>query len=79
MGMVLEIDVNGMGKRFTNRTQSEYLNEYWLADSAVKRYFARGIKLELGLGNILDTGYEETNGYAGRSRSLRLTIEYTGD
>ncbi len=79
MGMVLEIDVNGIGKRFTNRTQSEYLNEYWLADSAVNQYFARGIKLELGLGNILDTGYEETNGYTGRGRSLRLTVEYTGD
>jgi outer membrane cobalamin receptor len=82
IGIPLEImlcmDVNGMGKRFTNRTQSEYLGEYWIADAVLKRQLSNSIGIELGAGNILDTRYEETNGYAGRARTLRLTLEYTG-
>ncbi len=83
IGMPLEImlcmDINGVGKRFTNRTQSEYLGEYWIADAALKRQLSHSIGIELGAGNILNTVYEETNGYNGRTRSFRLTLVYTGE
>ncbi|MCD4706856.1 MAG: TonB-dependent receptor [Candidatus Sabulitectum sp.] len=77
--IMLCMDINGMGKRFTNRTQSEYLNEYWIADAALERQLSHSVSMKLGAGNILNTIYEETNGYAGRGRTLRLTLEYTGE
>ncbi|MCK5131439.1 MAG: TonB-dependent receptor [Candidatus Sabulitectum sp.] len=78
-GIVVEMDLSGTGKRFTNRTQSECLDEYWLADCAVNLQFSPLMKVEVGIGNIFDTSYEETNGYTGRRRTLRLTFEYTGE
>ncbi len=75
----ITVALNGMGKRFTNRTQSENLEEYWLMDVSVIRHFFHGINLNFGLDNIMDTFYEETNGYSGSSRSLQLTFEYTGE
>ncbi|MCK5034354.1 MAG: TonB-dependent receptor [Candidatus Sabulitectum sp.] len=79
LGLAVELNVNGMGKRFTNRTQSEYLSEYWIAHAALKRELSHSVSMELGVGNIFNTVYEETNGYAGRGRTLRMTLEYTGE
>jgi len=79
LDLAVELSVNGMGKRFKNRTQSEFLGEYWIADIALSRYFSHEVRIDLGLLNILDTSYEETNGYAGRGRTLRLSLEYTGE
>jgi len=76
---VLSIHINGMGKRFTNRTQSEYLNEYWLADAALARQLLSSLRVEIGATNILNTEYYETSGYTGGGRSLHITFEYTGE
>ncbi|MCK5785501.1 MAG: TonB-dependent receptor [Candidatus Sabulitectum sp.] len=73
------VDLAGMGKRFTNRTQSEYLAEYFIINGTAGRQITAQLSVELGVGNILDTSYEETNGYEGRGRTLRLTFEYTGE
>lgn len=79
LGLAVDLNVNGMGKRFTNRTQSEFLSEYWIAHAALERQLSHSVSMELGAGNIFNTVYEETNGYTGRGRTLRLTLEYTGE
>jgi outer membrane cobalamin receptor len=77
--LLLCIHLSGMGKRFTNRTQSEYLGEYWLLDATLGRQIIPHIRLELGAANIFNTDYYETGGYTGRGRTLRITLEYTGE
>ncbi len=71
--------IAGMGKRFTNRTQTEALDEYYTADVSMGYLFASGVDLEFGIGNLTNTIYEETNGYDGMGRTFRLTTTFTGE
>lgn len=72
-------DLYGTGKRFTNRTQTEYLDEYMLLDLSVSAGISRRISVVLSAGNALNTDYRTGNGYPGRGRTGSLTIEYTGN
>ena len=74
----LRIDLSGTGKRFTNRTQTEYLNEYILLDLSATAEISPGISVKISSGNVLDTDYYTGSGYPGRGRTAGLTIEYTG-
>ena len=75
----LGADISGTGKRFTNRTQSEYLAEYFIISGTLGRRLLPQLAVELGVVNVLDTVYEETSGYNGRGRTFRITFEYTGE
>ncbi len=71
--------ITGIGKRFTNRTQTEALDEYYTADVSVAYHFASEFDLEFGIGNLTNTIYEETNGYNGMGRTFRLTTTFIGE
>ncbi len=77
--LLASLSARGVAKRFTNRTQTIFLKEYWIAGASIERDIAAGVSLEIALENILDTEYSESNGYNGRGRTLRITAEYTGD
>jgi len=77
--VVLKAGVTGMGKRFTDRTQTEYLPEYTVADFSAGRQLSGTTAVEIGVRNAFDTGYQETNGFPGPRRTFRLTFEYTGE
>ncbi len=78
-GVVGSLSGRGVAKRFTNRTQTIFMKEYWIGDASIEREIADGFSLEIAVQNILDTEYSESNGYGGRGRTLRITAEYTGD
>jgi outer membrane cobalamin receptor len=77
--IVLKTGLAGMGKRFTDRTQNEYLSEYTVADFSAGRQLSGTTAVEVGIRNAFDTAYQETNGFPGPRRTFRLTLEYTGE
>lgn len=78
-GTSLELNVQGTGKRFTNRTQTEYLDEFWLADISASRSLSESLSVEITAGNVTDRDYYVTNGYSGRGRTLGLSLQYQGE
>ncbi len=74
----LRVDISGTGKRFTNRTQTEYLDQYTLLDLSTSTEISQGVSVTISAGNVLDSEYFAGSGYPGRGRTAGLTIEYTG-
>jgi len=73
----LTASVNETGRRFTNRSETKWLSAY--------RLFGAGIDMPLNsvlgnlsagifVDNILDTEYEESNGYSGKPRTIGLAF-----
>lgn len=77
--MALGVNLTGVAKRFINRTQSEFLDDYILTDASLGRRLFHEINLAIGMSNIFNTAYEETNGFTGRARNYHLTLEYNGE
>ncbi|RKZ03884.1 hypothetical protein DRQ21_04395 [Candidatus Fermentibacteria bacterium] len=77
--VVLKAGLTGMGKRFTDRTQTEYLPEYTVADFTLRRPLSGTTAVEVGVRNAFNASYQETNGFPGQGRTFRLTFEYTGE
>ena len=75
----LKVGLTGMGKRFTNRTQTEYLPEYTVVGFSAGRQLSGTTTVEVGVRNAFNTEYQETNGFPGQGRTFRMTFEYTGD
>lgn len=75
----LEGTLYGTGKRFTNRTQTEYLDEYFLLDLSASASITGNLTVILSAGNLMDKDYFSSSGYPGRGRTAGLTLEYTGN
>lgn len=79
MGICAEVDLTGMGKRFTNRTQTEFLEEYWIMNCGISRAISGSVRASVIAGNVFDEEYLVTAGYPGQSRTFGISIEYTGE
>ena len=77
--LTANLNLSGMGKRFTNRTQSEYLSEYILLDGSLNRDIGEHLAISLTCMNIGDENYQVTSGYTGKSRTFGIALNYTGD
>jgi len=75
----LNAALSGQGKRFTNRTQTEYIDEYWIMDMTLSRRVSRALTASLCVSNLLDEGYFTGDGYPGRGRSMGLILQYDGE
>lgn len=75
----IRADISGTGKRFTNRTQTEYLDDFALLDITFSTCISPQITATVSAGNVLDTDYYTGSGYPGRGRTATLTFEYTGN
>jgi len=75
----LNAALSGQGKRFTNRTQTEYIDEYWIMDMTLSRRVSGTLTASLCVSNLLDEGYFTGDGYPGRGRSMGLILQYDGE
>lgn len=79
LSLTADLHLSGMGKRFTNRTQSEYLEEYILLDGSLNRDLGKYLSVSITCMNITDENYQVTSGYPGKSRTFGIAINYTGE
>jgi outer membrane cobalamin receptor len=75
----LHAALSGQGKRFTNRTQTDYLDEYWIMDMTLSRRVSGTVTASLCVSNLMDEGYFTGDGYPGRGRSMGLILQYDGE
>jgi len=78
-GISAGISLSGTGLRFTNRTQTEFLDEYLLIDVSAAGSISDGIRLIFTTENVLNTDYQVTSGFPGGGTTLGITLEYTGE
>ncbi len=71
--------LKGSGKRFTNRTQTAYLDEYWTADILGSVQLTGAMAVSISADNLLDTEYRITDGYIARGRTFGISLEYCGE
>ncbi|PIE52069.1 hypothetical protein CSA37_08420 [Candidatus Fermentibacteria bacterium] len=72
-------DAGGMGKRFTNRTQSEYLDSYTVFNACLRKPVTENVTAEINCLNITDRSYQVTNGYSGMKRTFGFSLTYNGE
>ncbi len=75
----LHAALSGQGKRFTNRTQTEYLDDYWIMDITLSRRVSETLTASFCVSNLLDEVYSTGDGYPGRGRSMGLILQYDGE
>ena len=75
----LHAALSGQGKRFTNRTKTDYLDEYWIMDMTLSRRVSGTVTASLCVSNLMDEGYFTGDGYPGRGRSMGLILQYDGE
>lgn len=80
MGMTPGISISMTGDRFINAANTAVLPAYSLlgASLAAPVPWIEGLTFSLSGTNVLDTRYEETNGYPGRRRTFLAELRWEG-
>lgn len=78
-GVSCSMGLNGAGKRFTNRTQTAFLDEYWSADIHGSILLTEAMAVSISADNLLDMDYRITDGYMARGRTFGISLEYRGE
>jgi hypothetical protein len=75
------LSASGMGTRFTNYSETSWMPAYTMYSAGIDLHpdCLGQISLNGSVENLFDTDYQETNGYAGRSRTLHLGIQWNGN
>ena len=76
-GIELSVSLSGQGRRFTNRSETQSLEPYLLAD-AQAAFPVGGFTIRTWVLNAAGASYQESGGYPGKPRTFGATIE-TGE